>query len=240
MNPPYCAFGSADCFYTDQSPNVLNPKSTIRIGESGCCRRVVAGFPRGKATCIGENDGAAQATTPCKKNATVVVAPAGRVAMERARIARETWLLAVPIVASQWWLCEPCAPRVVAAERGALPPIWLTVRPRAAARLAASSTTFAKPAPTASNAATSPVATAPPVKAFEISGAAVTAVVTGCVHIVLFAIQDGSGQRGQEVLCACLELRREHALDQKGWFHGDHHLLRPLSELVVRWHALHC
>ena len=42
MSPPYCAFGSADCFYTGQSPDVLNPKSTIRMG-----RGVVAGFPRG-------------------------------------------------------------------------------------------------------------------------------------------------------------------------------------------------
>ena len=47
MSPPYCAFGSADCFYTGQSPDVLNPKSTIRMGVGGCCRGVVAGFPRG-------------------------------------------------------------------------------------------------------------------------------------------------------------------------------------------------
>ena len=47
MSPPYCAFGSAGCFYTGQSPDVLNPKSTIRMGVGGCCRGVVAGFPRG-------------------------------------------------------------------------------------------------------------------------------------------------------------------------------------------------
>ena len=46
MSPPYCAFGSADCFYTGQSPDVLNPESTSRMGV-GCCRGVVAGFPRG-------------------------------------------------------------------------------------------------------------------------------------------------------------------------------------------------
>jgi len=47
MSPPYCVFGSADCFYTGQSLDVLNPKSTIRMGVGGCCRGVMAGFPRG-------------------------------------------------------------------------------------------------------------------------------------------------------------------------------------------------
>ena len=43
MTPPYCALGSADCFHTGQSPDVLNPTSTIRMGVGGCCRGVGGG-----------------------------------------------------------------------------------------------------------------------------------------------------------------------------------------------------